>query len=131
MTLPKTIGYGRFPCHQSQAGIGVRPVKKKLTLQGIIPYTNGMNTIMIAGMTITPTSFGTIGHNSGSRSIDMMWLLHSGLLSFTVALFIAVCGIATWRISRNVGFAIMNFGFVLMNLAFGVMNVMTHPEIWQ
>jgi hypothetical protein len=61
----------------------------------------------------------------------MMWLLHSGLLSFTVALFIAVIGIKTWHLARNPAVAFMNGGFVGMNVAFGIAQLMTHPEIWQ
>lgn len=61
----------------------------------------------------------------------MMWLIHSGVLSFTVALFVAVCGIATWQIGRSVGLALMNFVFVLINIALGIMNIARHPEIWQ
>lgn len=61
----------------------------------------------------------------------MMWLIHSGVLSFMAALFIAVVGIITWEIGRSPGLAIMNFGFVLLNIMFGIMNVMSHPEIWQ
>lgn len=61
----------------------------------------------------------------------MMWLIHSGVLNLFCALFVAVCGIATWQIGRNVGFAIMNFGFVLLNLMLAIMNIATHPEIWQ
>ena len=60
-----------------------------------------------------------------------MWIIHSGLLSFGAALFVAVLGIMTWNIGRSVPLAVMNFGFVLLNIGFGIMNVMTHPEIWQ
>jgi len=60
-----------------------------------------------------------------------MWLLHSGLLSFTAALFIAVMGTATWTIGRSVPVAVMNIGLVLLNLALGILQVATHPEIWQ
>jgi len=61
----------------------------------------------------------------------MLFLIHSGLLSFTAALFITVCGIMTWEIGRSVPVAIMNFGLVVMNIGLGIMNIMTHPGIWQ
>ena len=61
----------------------------------------------------------------------MLFLIHSGLLSFTAALFITFCGRMPWEIGRSVPVSVMNFGLVLLNIMFGIMNVMTHPEIWQ
>lgn len=61
----------------------------------------------------------------------MMWLIHSGVLSFGAALLITFIGIITWEIGRSVPVAVMNIGLVLLNITFAILNVMTHPEIWQ
>lgn len=61
----------------------------------------------------------------------MMELLHSGILSFTVALFIAVMGVKTWDLARDPVVAFINGGLVGINVAFGIAQLMAHPEIWQ
>ena len=61
----------------------------------------------------------------------MLFLIHSGLLSFSAAVFISIMGILIWKMNRSVPVAMMNLGLVLLNVAFGVMDiVITHPGIW-
>lgn len=60
----------------------------------------------------------------------MLFLIHSGLLSFSAAMIIALLGILTWNLGRSVPVAIMNFFLVVMNIGFGIMNIATHPGIW-
>lgn len=60
----------------------------------------------------------------------MMWLLHSGILSFTVALFITVLAIKTWLLARNPVVAVMNASFVMMNIGLAFFQISAHPEIW-
>ena len=61
----------------------------------------------------------------------MLFLIHSGLLSFTAALVIALMGTLTWNLGRSIPIAAMNIVLFAINIMFGIMNVMTHPGIWQ
>lgn len=53
----------------------------------------------------------------------ILYLVHSGILSFIAAAVCAVCSYAVWNKGQN-GFLLFIMCFV--NVSFGVLNVLTH-----
>lgn len=59
-----------------------------------------------------------------------LWLVHSGLLSFSAVIFILITGTLTWTLNKSITIAIINFLFVLLNLYAGIAQIVTHPGIY-